>query len=56
MKDTVPVDPEAEPSLENVLSDIRFRCGNGYILSDYSISADRTTVVLEFAPVPAPGG
>ena len=48
IEDTVPVDPGAELSLDNVLTDIRFRGQLGYKLTDYSYSADSLSVELEF--------
>jgi hypothetical protein len=50
MKDTVPVEPSAELSLDNVLTNIRFRGEFGYKLKDYTLSPDRTSVELEFEP------
>jgi len=48
MSDTIPIDPNAELSLDNVLSDIRFRAQLGFKLKDYTFSADLTSVDLEF--------
>jgi len=48
MKDTIPVDPDAELSLDNVLTDIRFRGELGFKLADYKFSSDFTSVDLEF--------
>jgi hypothetical protein len=48
MKDTIPVDPNAETSLDNVLTDIRFRGQLGFKLSNYTLSPDFTCVELEF--------
>jgi hypothetical protein len=50
MKDTIPVDPGAETSLDNVLTVIRFRGRLGFKLADYTLSPDFTSVELEFAP------
>ena len=50
MKDTIPVDSNAEGSLDNVLTDIRFRGQFGFKLSDYTFSSDFTSVELEFVP------
>ena len=50
MKDTIPVDPSAETSLDNVLTDIRFRGQLGFKLSNYTLSPDFTSVELEFVP------
>jgi hypothetical protein len=50
MKDKVPVDPDAELSLDNVLTNIRFRGELGYTLANYTFSADFSTVELEFVP------
>jgi len=50
MKDRIPVDPEAELSLDNVLTDIRFRGELGYKLKNYTFSPDFTSVELEFEP------
>jgi len=48
MSDTIPIDPNAELSLDNVLSDIRFRAQLGFKLKDYTFSSDFTSVDLEF--------
>jgi len=48
MKDNIPVEPDAELSLDNVLTDIRFRGELGYCLTDYTFSADSDSVELEF--------
>jgi len=48
MSDTIPIDPNAELSLDNVLSDIRFRGQLGFKLKDYTFSSDFTSVDLEF--------
>ncbi len=48
MKDTIPVDPVAELSLDNVLTDIRFRARLGFKLKDYTFSPDFSSVQLEF--------
>lgn len=50
MKDKIPIDPNAELSLDNVLTDIRFRGESGFLLSNYTFSPDFTSVELEFAP------
>ncbi len=50
MKDTIPIDPGAELSLDNVLTDIRFRGRLGFKLKDYKFSSDFTSVELEFEP------
>jgi len=50
MKDTIPVDPQAELSLDNVLTDIRFRSRLGFKLKDYTFAPDFTSVELEFEP------
>ena len=50
MTDKIPVDPGAELSLDNVLTDIRFRGRLGFKLKDYKFSPDFTTVELEFEP------
>ncbi len=52
MKDTIPVDPQAELSLDNVLTDIRFRGDLGYRLKDYTFAPDHNSVELEFVPCP----
>ena len=48
--DTIPIEPAAELSLDNVLTDIRFRNQHGFKLVDYQVTDDRKTVVLEFSP------
>ena len=48
MKDTMPVDTDAELSLDNVLTDIRFRGELGYKLKDYKFSPSLDSVELEF--------
>jgi len=48
MKDKIPVDPAAELSLDNVLTDIRFRGRLGFKLKDYTFSSDFNFVELEF--------
>ena len=48
MKDKIPVDPAAELSLDNVLTDIRFRGRLGYKLKDYTFSPNFDFVELEF--------
>jgi hypothetical protein len=55
MKDTIPVDPSAETSLDNVLTDIRFRGQLGFKLSNYTFSADFSSVELVFEPCSGPG-
>jgi hypothetical protein len=47
-KDTIPVDPAAELSLDNILTDIRFRGELGFKLVDYTFTNANATVVLEF--------
>ena len=42
--------PSAETSLDNVLTDIRFRGQLGFKLSNYTLSSDFTSVELEFVP------
>ena len=54
MTDTIPVDASAETSLDNVLTDIRFRGQLGFVLSNYTFSSDFTSVDLEFSPYAAP--
>jgi hypothetical protein len=54
MKDRIPVDPVGELSLDNVLTDIRFRGQLGYKLANYTFSNDFTSVELEFEPCSAP--
>jgi hypothetical protein len=48
LNDSVPVDPEAELSLDNVLTNIRLRGEAGYKLKDYTFSPGFDTVELEF--------
>ena len=48
LKDSVPVDPAAELSLDNVLTNIRLRGEAGYKLKDYKFSPNFDTVELEF--------
>ena len=48
IKDTVPVDPDAELSLDNVLADIRLRGEAGYKLRNYTFSSNFDSVELEF--------
>ena len=48
ISDSVPVDPAAELSVDNVLTDIRLRGEAGYKLKDYKFSPDFTSVELEF--------
>ena len=50
MEDPIPVDPQAELSLDNVLTNIRFRARLGFKLKDYTFSDDFTSVELEFEP------
>lgn len=47
-KDDIPVEPTAEMSLDNVLTDIRFRGWLGFKLKDYTLSANFSSVELEF--------
>ena len=54
MTDSIPVDASAETSLDNVLTDIRFRNAHGFRLSDYKFSPDFTSVELQFVPCAAP--
>ena len=51
--DPVPVDPSAETSLDNVLTNIRFRNAHGFRLFDYQFSPDFTSVELQFVPCAA---
>jgi len=56
IKDSIPVDTAAELSLDNVLTDIRFRGKLGFKLVDYTFTNNNSTVVLEFGscePAPA---
>ena len=48
MKDRIPVDPSAELSLDNVLTNIRFRGELGFKLTNYTFASDFTYVDLEF--------
>jgi len=50
MTDTIPVEPAAELSLDNVLTNIRFRGEAGLKLKDFNFSSDFTSVDLEFVP------
>ena len=53
MTDKIPVDPAAELSLDNVLTDVRFRARFGLKLKDYKLSPDSAFVELEFEPCSA---
>jgi hypothetical protein len=46
--DNIAVDPVAELSLDNVLTDIRFRGKLGYKLADYTLADDKNSVELVF--------
>jgi len=54
MTDRIPVEPAAELSLDNVLTDIRFRGRLGFKLKDYKFNADMTFVDLEFEACAGP--
>jgi hypothetical protein len=51
MKDRIPVDPSAELSLDNILTNIRFRAQLGLKLVNYTMASDYSYVDLEFEAI-----